>query len=366
MTGWAEAQAAAERGEFLPAYLVSGKEPYLLFRSRQKLLHAFQKCGATIWKFDATSTADDVLGELSSLSLFAEQRLVIWEDCPVFRQGSSASDREKLLTWLENAGDGSASLLLCTEKANRNMRLYKRIAARGAAIEHAALSRYNLGDPARDGAYGIVLNHLKEHDHSIQSGAFRELRLRCETDLWSVVSELDRLMAYVGSRREIQRQDVELLVSYSKSDVLFDLIDAVGRRDLPGAMELLGQLLRSGSSPLGVLAMLSRNVSQVRAAKDAVGAGTRWLPGKDYRFFQRETAPSLGQAAPGSDLRKLHPFAAFKAFQRSERFTLQELDALLERLADLDLAVKSTAAEPARGLQMLLLAQLLKPARGNP
>lgn len=78
-------------------------------------------------------------------------------------------------------------------------------------------------------------------------------------NLTELQNELIKLRDYLGERKTIEAQDVLQVVSESRVDRIFDLTDAIGRRDRATALHTLANLLEHGQSEVGVLAMISRH-----------------------------------------------------------------------------------------------------------
>jgi DNA polymerase III delta subunit len=77
-----------------------------------------------------------------------------------------------------------------------------------------------------------------------------------------------------------------------------------------------------------------------------------------YQAFQQTVLGAMRRRAPESSLLAVHPYVAFKAFQRSRSFRHEELDHLVQGLADIDLRIKTTAEDGFRALQLFLLGHL--------
>src|SRR6185437_3032759 len=74
-------------------------------------------------------------------------------------------------------------------------------------------------------------------------------------DLRMLASEIDKLGTYVGEGGEIGPEDVRALTSVARQSKVFDLTDALARRDTSTALALLHELLTNGESPLGIVAL---------------------------------------------------------------------------------------------------------------
>src|SRR5512146_2487805 len=86
-------------------------------------------------------------------------------------------------------------------------------------------------------------------------------------DLRMLASEIDKLGTYVGEGGEIGVDDVRALTPVARQSKVFDLTDALARRDTSAALALLHELLANGESPLGIVALTAfqtRSLMQVK------------------------------------------------------------------------------------------------------
>ena len=74
-------------------------------------------------------------------------------------------------------------------------------------------------------------------------------------DSRQIENELDKLELYLGAggNREVDAALVRTLVPLSRAGVIFELGNAILRRDLEGGLRLLDQLLYQGETPIGLL-----------------------------------------------------------------------------------------------------------------
>jgi DNA polymerase III subunit delta len=88
------------------------------------------------------------------------------------------------------------------------------------------------------------------------------------TNLTELNNEIGKLQDYLGDRKQIEAADVLQVVSQTRVDRVFDLTDAIGRRDRATALHSLANLLEHGQSEVGVLAMITRHFRILSQIKD--------------------------------------------------------------------------------------------------
>jgi DNA polymerase-3 subunit delta len=127
---------------------------------------------------------------------------------------------------------------------------------------------------------------------------------------------------------------VHLLVSYVQEANVFEMVDALGRRDGEQALKLLHRLLEDGEHPLRLFGMIVRQFRIMIQVKD---------------LAERGVSPKKIGAQLG-----LHPFVAKKGRQQSQNFSMEQLETVYHELMETDLAIKTGQMDPVLALDMLI------------
>lgn len=154
-------------------------------------------------------------------------------------------------------------------------------------------------------------------------------------DLRMLASEIDKLGTYVGADGEIRAEDVQALTPVARQSKVFDLTDALARRDTSTALALLHELLANGESPLGIVALTAfqtRSLMQVKLLSD------RGMP--------------IHQIA---SVAGLAPFVVEKSLRLARRFTVAQLEAAHRTLLEIDTSLKRSRMTPELALDLLVL-----------
>jgi DNA polymerase-3 subunit delta len=128
---------------------------------------------------------------------------------------------------------------------------------------------------------------------------------------------------------------VQLLTPVARQSRVFDLTDALARRDRPHALELLHELLANGESALGIVALAAyqtRTLLQVKLlAERGMGAG------------------QIAQVA------SLIPFVAEKSLPLARQFSTSQLEDAHRALLEVDTALKRSRMSPEMALDLFIL-----------
>ncbi|MGI9242730.1 MAG: DNA polymerase III subunit delta, partial [Verrucomicrobiales bacterium] len=143
-----------------------------------------------------------------------------------------------------------------------------------------------------------------------------------------VEGELEKLDLFLGKeRRRVEVADVKALVSQSRAGIVFELGNAIGKRDLHYALEMVDQLLAQGESAIGIL--LAAVVPKMRNLLNAKDLITRFrLPGGSYRNFEgalNQLPADETRHLPRKKDGGLSCYPLFLAAEETRAFTTAEL-----------------------------------------
>jgi DNA polymerase III subunit delta len=148
-------------------------------------------------------------------------------------------------------------------------------------------------------------------------------------------SEIEKLCVAVGRDGRIGVEQVRALTPQISQARVFDLTDALARRDHQRALALLHEQLAHGAAPqmiLGLIAVQTRRLIQVKA--------------------MAERGMRAGQIA---DAVGLAPFVADKTIALARQFSFAQLEAAHRALLDVDVALKSSRMSAELALDLLTL-----------
>ncbi len=153
-------------------------------------------------------------------------------------------------------------------------------------------------------------------------------------DLYRLNNEIQKLVSYVDGQRPVNADDVIALTPDARQASIFDMVDAIGRRDGRTASRIYHRLLAAGDHPLALLGMITRQFRLMIQVK--------------------ELAPRLGTAeAIARELRQ-NPYPIKKILAQSRNYSFAQLHVVYRRLLETDLAIKSGQMAPVLALDLLI------------
>ena len=176
---------------------------------------------------------------------------------------------------------------------------------------------------------------LRQYDKQISPQALNTLAFMAGRDLNRLSGELSKLAAYVETRPEITEDDVREIVSPSLEYNVFELLNRLLEGSLGEAEKMVTNLLQNGQNPVGILAMLTRQLRQLTHMRYALDAG---------QPVQRV-----------QELLKMHPYAAKQTARQCKSRSGDALKALYEACVAADYDVKSGRLRDSAALSAILL-----------
>jgi DNA polymerase-3 subunit delta len=165
--------------------------------------------------------------------------------------------------------------------------------------------------------------------------AARLLAEAAGSELRVLASELEKLATYVGAGGQIGPAEVRLLTPTTRTARVFDLTDALARRDRARALGLLHELLAAGESALGIVALTAFQTRSLIQVKALAERGLR--------------PPQIAQTAG------MAPFVVEKSLPLARQFTFAQLEAAHRALLRVDTALKSSKMTPELALDLLVI-----------
>jgi DNA polymerase III subunit delta len=180
-----------------------------------------------------------------------------------------------------------------------------------------------------------MTQRAQRHGAQLAPDAMRLLTDYIGSDLRVLAQEIEKLATYVGSGGRIAAAEVQLLTPITERAGVFDLTDALARRDRARALALLHDLLDAGESPLGIVALTAHQTRTLLQVKSLAEQGLR--------------APQIAQQAG------MAPFVVEKSLSLARQFTFAQLESAHRSLLEIDTALKLSKMTPEMALDLFVV-----------
>ena len=309
-----EAIRHLKQGPWAPVYFVSGAEPYFI----RQVVEAFRLIVAPAARdfnadlfFGAEVRPADIVQLAETLPIGSPNRLILIRDA---EQLKAAPALESYLA----RPNPTTILVFVAAKPDLRKKFFITLKTAATPIICA---------PLRDGEVeGWIAREGERMGNRLSREAVWLLKERHGNALSGIVQGIEMLALLAPPTGEASAEVVKLAISGGRCGTVFEWIDQVMEKDLRGALRSLHGLIEDGEAPLGLLALLARQMRMMAIAHQKRAAGAS----------EAEAGKSAG----------LPPFLTATFFRRLTRWRAGEIGRAFELLREADSELKGTGASP--------------------
>jgi DNA polymerase-3 subunit delta len=366
-----------------PVLLVCGEDE---FGVKQRAREVFQKWSEEIGGMDheiidaAVNHAGEALKSLArlraalqTLPFFGQGKVVWLRNCNFLGEERAASAQavtEKLADLSQELKAfvwQNVRLLISAGKVDKRKSFYKTLEKIGAVETFAGWSAEDKDWPAE--AEGWAMRALGDLKIGISDEALALLVASVGPNARQLSSEIEKLSLYVAPRARVEVEDVNTIVTRNKQARAFALGDALGDRQLAGALACLDRELWEvrrdpKRNEIGLLYGLISKVRVLIFIREMLDR--RWLkPESDFSRFKAQLERVPADALP--DDKKMnplsaHPYVLFRALPQAGNYSQGELIAAMDLLLECNQKLISRSLDPTLVLQQTLIQIISRPA----
>lgn len=179
----------------------------------------------------------------------------------------------------------------------------------------------------------------------ITQEALNKLTKKTGLNLTRINQEIEKITAFLGKKKDINEKDIELLVSRSETEKIYELSDAIAERKKDIALEILHNLFKDEIFPLQIMSVIISRFRLLIQSKLLV----------EDNSLSREKIEKLLPSDKSHNILKQHPFVIRKVNQQSRTFSMRELKSCYKKLLEADKQLKLSSKPPETILQLLIL-----------
>ena len=235
--------------EFYKVYLLTGDEGYLILQAKQLLTHALVQAGDEMnyALFEESKVDLQQLRELSrTFPLFAQKRVIVLD-----RTGILKSGKDAFMDILEGLPE-TTCMILVEPEADKRTKIYKWIKKNGYVGE------FLKKDQTEKVLIRWVAALLAKEKKKIRESDVRLFLERVGDDMFQIKNETDKLISYVGEKKEVTGEDIRAIASGEVQNKIFDLSSAIAEGDKRRALVLYDDLLLLKEPPMRILFLIAR------------------------------------------------------------------------------------------------------------
>lgn len=327
-----------KQGDIAPVYLLSGEESYLINETIARLKLALsQQDEIEVMTFDCDEVpVDAVIDEADTIPFFSDRKLVIAKNASFLKATEKGKEKidhdlKRLENWLGYPSDTSVTIFIAPyEKLDERKKITKLMKEKATYI-------YAETPKEKDLAVWIQ-GEVKSFGHTIEQEAIEKLVTMVGTNMQSLKMELEKMALYLGEPGKMTESLVEDLVAKTLEQDAFKMLNAYLERNHRLALEIYHDLLRQKEEPIMLVGLLASNIRTM--------SNVYYLLKKGYH--PEQIAKHL----------KIHPYRVKLLVESKRRPSEESLLTALNRLAEVDVALKTTSGNRERHLELFLLKSL--------
>jgi DNA polymerase-3 subunit delta len=235
-------------------YLFTGAEKYLMKSYEKAVVNAYltgyNDMNLQILEGSKTMP-EDIIEAAETIPFMSGAKIVIVRESALFKTGRKA-DSDKIAAYLNDFDPQTPGIILIFEEdeVDKRLTVFKAVKKNGQVAEFNPLNENQLNiwhKEIRDEA-GV---HMSSKDAAY---LFRI----CDGDMDTIMRETEKLITYKDGT--LTKDDIDTLCTKTLNARIFDLVDAAAKKDVNEAVAIYNELISLKETPVGILAMLSRQI----------------------------------------------------------------------------------------------------------
>lgn len=338
----------------------------------------------------------DIIEQISTFSFLVPKKIVVVRNIPLFQtqQGNqdicfSVSDLDHLTHCIEKGVPDNHFLVFTTSSTDKRKKIFKTIQDNGLIIDCAVSSGSRKADidEQRSVFRSVADRLLQKSQKDIDAQAFHALVDLTGFNLDLFYQNLKKLIAYSGRKASISLGDVTAVIKRDKKDPIFNLTNALMEKDVEKSIFYTHSLLNEGFHPLQILKSLENQIRKLMLVKSCVQIISQNTPMRlskmSFNSFKQIVLPKIinydtrtkaaieemetvlsenkpkKKKSSSSDLllapNPKNAYPVFQVFQKSEKFSINDLYHASVFLSDLDYRLKSSPVDAKTQIENFII-----------
>ncbi len=306
---------AIKNGKLENAYLLFGENEFTINEVIKTIKKRVFKSGFASFdqeNFDVSDIGfnfDELKRALHTPPMASLRRLVILRNVHKLEKVG----QDKLLNYLSSSISTSLLAMVAVSSKKIKLAFFEKIKKFCCSL--------NLRNLRADSLNRWIVDYANKMGYTIEPDAVSVIIEFGGNNQMSLSGEIEKMITYAGEKKSLRREDAIAILTSNKVKTVFDLQEAVGRRELTDSLSILCYLLEWGVAPAKILAILRQFFLRL--------SGMLYYQKKD--LLNRDVARKLG----------VMYFNFGKEINFLKNFSKIELKKRLEFLYDAEVSSKS-------------------------
>lgn len=253
-----------ELKKFQPIYFLFGDEPYLLNQCVHRFKYSVLDEASVDFNFSLFYAADadvaSIKDAVETLPVFAAQRLVILKNAHELKD----SELFELQPLFDNPVQSSVFVIFA-DKVDKRKKAIKTLLDNAVCVEFKK---------PYDNQIPQWISYLCQNlSVKISNEAVHRLHRLVGNNLTELENQIIKIKDFISGRDNIELADVNMVVSQSREESVFDFTKAIGQKDRVKALEQLVSLMDQGQNEVGIISLLARHMRLLLTIRSGMDQG---------------------------------------------------------------------------------------------
>lgn len=324
-----EIEKQLKQKKLLPVYYLFGEDSYSIettYKIIEKYVEPF--IASDFDKetyYGENQTFSNIAGLASTFPFGSEKKLI------TLKQAEKPRDKKEIVNYLKSPADFSVLVFLHDGTiTNPETEPYKTLAKQGYLFEAKELKA--------DALIQWLISYVEKKGKTISYDNAQLLTDISGDNRTTLESQLEKIILYIGDSKEITIESIRGLSTSLKQYTIFDLQNAIGKKNKANALKVAHNLLKNGSEPIQIIAMVNKYFTGLARLTELTASNTN-----EYQI-----ARVIGT----------HPYYLKDYHSARRLYSDKQLIDVFSALLKADLSVKTTSIDDYT-LISILLAEII-------
>jgi DNA polymerase-3 subunit delta len=320
-----EVEKQIKQKKVLPVYYFIGEDSY----SIDTTLEVIQKYLEPLITSDfdretfygENQTFANVISLASTFPFGSEKKLII------FKQAEKAKDKKELLPYLKSPADFTVLIFIHEGPVSSiDSEPYKSLNQNGFLYEAKELKGKNLIE--------WLITQAEKNNKTLSYENAQLLTDIAGENRNTLESQLEKIFLFLGDQKEITIESIRGLSTSLKEYTIFDLQNAIGKKNKNNSLVILLNLLKNGMEPTQIIAMLNKYFANLAKISELIAKKTP----------EQTVARTIGT----------HPYYLKDYYNARKIYSDKHLESAFSALLKADIALKTTSIDNQTLLSVLI------------
>lgn len=324
-----EVEKQLKQKRILPVYYLFGEDSYSIettFNAVEKAVSPFITSDFDKEVFyGENQTFAGIVGLASTFPFGSEKKFII------VKHAEKLKDKKELINYLKSPSDFTILLFLHEGTiSSTDTQPYKTLASQGYLFEAKELKGKSLIE--------WLISTVEKNGKNISYENAQLLTDISGENRNTLESQLEKIFLYIGDNKEITIDSIRGLSTSLKQYTIFDLQNAIGKKNSANALKVADNILKNGMEPIQIIAMINKYFTSLARLNELTASNTN----------EYQVARIMGT----------HPFYLKEYHQARRMYSDKHLTSAFAALLKADLSIKTTSLDD-KTLISILIAEII-------